>query len=85
MKRAGAFILTNLNPLQPMVHCAKFGGNWPSGSGKEDFFNFVNVFSLFRNYLPLEKDRALHMNNVESPLAKDALCQVWSKLAQWFW
>ena len=30
------------------------------------FFNFVNVFSLFRNYLPLEKGRALHLNNLES-------------------
>ena len=26
------------------------------------FFNFVNVFSLFRYYLPLEKDGALHLN-----------------------
>ena len=31
------------------------------------FFNFVNVFSLFRNYLPLEKGVALHMNKFESP------------------
>ena len=47
--------------------------------------NFVNVFSLFRNYLPLEKGGALHLNKLESPSAKDALCQVWLKLAQWFW
>ena len=49
------------------------------------FFNFVNVFSLFRNYLPLEKGGALHLNKLESPSPKDALCQVWLKLAQWFW
>ena len=49
------------------------------------FFNFVNVFSLFCNYLPLEKDGALHLNKLVSPLTKDALCQVWLKLAQWFW
>ena len=49
------------------------------------FFNFVNVFSLFRNYLPLEKSGALHLNKLESPSPKDALCQVWLKLAQWFW
>ena len=48
------------------------------------FFNFVNVFSLFGNYLPLEKDRALHLNKTESPLPKDDLCQVWLKLTQWF-
>ena len=43
------------------------------------------VFSLFHNYLPLEKGGALHLNKLESPSSKDALCQVWLKLAQWFW
>ena len=34
----------------PKIHCAKFGWIWPSGSGSgdEDFSNFVNVFSQFR-------------------------------------
>ena len=49
------------------------------------FLNFVNVFSLFCNYLPLEMGGALHMNKIESLLSKDALCHVWLKLAQWFW
>ena len=49
------------------------------------FFNFVNVFLLFRNYLPLEKGGALHLNKVEYPSPEDALCQVWLKLVQWFW
>ena len=49
------------------------------------FSNFVNVFSLFPNYLPLEKGGALHFNKLEFPLPKDALCQVLLKLAQWFW
>mgnify|MGYP003691681831 CR=1 FL=1 len=49
------------------------------------FLNFVNEFSLFGNYLPLEKGGALHLNKFESPSSKDALCQVWLKLAQWFW
>ena len=35
-KRAGPFIWTNLNPLHPRMHCAKFGWNWLSGSGEED-------------------------------------------------
>ena len=47
-------------------------------------FKFVNVFSLFRNYLPLEKGVALHSKKCESPSPKDALCQVWLKLDQWF-
>ena len=42
-------------------------------------------FSLFQNNLPLEKGGALHLNKLESPSPKDGLCQVWSKLAQWFW
>ena len=37
-KRAGPFIWTNLNPLHTRMHCAKFGWNWPCGSGEEDFF-----------------------------------------------
>ena len=48
------------------------------------FFNFVNVFSLFRNYLPLEKGGALYLNKLESSPPKNALCQVWLKLAQGF-
>ena len=83
-KRTGPFIWTNLNPLHPRTLCAKFGWNWPSGSGEEDFFNFVNEFSLFRDYLPLEKDGALHLNKLDYPSPKDALCQVWLKLAQRF-
>ena len=47
-KRVGSFIWTILNSLHPRMFCAKFGCNWPSGSGKRRFLNFVNVFSLFR-------------------------------------
>ena len=36
-KRPGPFIWTNLNPLHPRMLCAKFGWNWLSGSGEEDF------------------------------------------------
>ena len=60
-KRAWPFIWTNLNLLHPRMLCAKFGWNWPSGFWRRGFFlNSVNVFSLFRNYLPLEKGEALH-------------------------
>ena len=30
------------------MHCAKFGRNWPSGSGEEDFLNSSNVFDLHK-------------------------------------
>ena len=84
-ERAGAFIWTNLNPIYPRMLCAKFGWNWSSGSGEEDFFYFINAFKLFHNYLHLEKGGALHSNKVGSPSPKDILCQVWLKLAQWLW
>ena len=35
-KRTGPFIWTNLSPLRPRMLWAKFGWNWPSGSGEED-------------------------------------------------
>ena len=79
-KRAGPFIWTNLNPLHPGILCAKFGWNRPSGSG-EDF----NLFLLFPNYLPFGKGVALHLNKLKCPSPRDTLCQVWLKLAQWFW
>ena len=33
---------------------------------KKIIFNFVKVFALFHNYLPLEKGGALHLNKFES-------------------
>ena len=80
-KRMWHFIWTNLNPFHPRMLCAKFGWNWPY----EFFLNFVNVFSLFRNYLPLDKSVALYFNKLESLSPKDALCQVRSKFTQWIW
>ena len=117
--------------------CAEFGRNWPSGSAEEDFqissmyfhyfrnylplekdvaihlnkiwihfapgcfvtslveiclvvlekrfLNFVIVFLLFRNYHPLENSMVLHLNKLESPLPRDAFCEFYLKLAQWFW
>ena len=53
-KRARPFIWTNLNPLYPMMLCAKFGWNWPSGSGEEEFlissmyFRYFVIISLWK-------------------------------------
>ena len=70
-KRAGPFTWTNLNSNDPRLHCAKFGWNWPCASGEEDFLNFFNLFSLFGNYLLLEKGRALYFSKLESPSPKE--------------
>ena len=95
MRKEWFLFWTNLNPLHPRIHCAKFGWIWSSGSPKDalcqvwlklaqwfwrGFLNFFTVFGLFHNYLPLEKGRALQLNKLESPLPKDDLCQVKLKL-----
>ena len=67
------------------THCISSAASDVYKRQEEDFFYFLNVFSLFRNYLPLEKCGALHLNKLQSPSPKDALCQVWLQLAQWFW
>ena len=65
--------------MHPRMHCGRFGWNWPSGSGEEDFY-----ILLFRNHLPLEKGRALHLYKLQCPSPKDVLCHVWLKLNLWF-
>ena len=52
---------------------------------EKKILNFVNVFSLFCNYLPLGKGGALHLYKLESLSSRDTLCQVWLKMDQWFW
>ena len=43
---------------------------------KNKTLKFLNVFSLFRYYIPLENGGALHLNKLESPSPKDALCRL---------
>ena len=58
LEKDGTIHLNNLNPLYPRMFRAKFDWNWPSGSGEEDFKNFVNVFLLFLYLLPSKKGRS---------------------------
>ena len=90
--------LVTLCHLRTRMLCGKSGWNWTDCS-REDFFKFhqgyyvpssveislkfVDVFSLFCYYLPLEKDVVLYWNKPESPATKDVFCQVLLKLAQW--
>ena len=82
-----ALQLNNFYPIHPRMLRAEFGRNWPSSSAEEDFQMSLMyiIFLLFRNYLSLENSLTLHLNKLESPLPRDALCQVWLKLTQWFW
>ena len=83
LKRVWPFFWSNSNPLYPRMICAKSDFNWSNGSG-EDFLNFVNVFALFRNYLPLETGVAPHMKNLNSRHPR-MLCANFLKLARLFW
>jgi hypothetical protein len=51
----------------------------------EIFLKIFSVFLLFRYYLSYEKGYPFCLNKLESLSPKDDLCQVWLKLAQWFW
>jgi hypothetical protein len=42
-------------------------------------FHSFAIISPWREAIPL------FLNKLESPSPKDDLCQVWLKLAQWFW
>mgnify|MGYP003692070963 CR=1 FL=1 len=81
----GPFIWTKLNSLHPSMLCAKFGWNWLSGSGEEDFLILLMYFRFFVIISPWERAAALYLNKLESPSPENALCQVWLKLAKWFW
>ena len=84
-KRVGALHLKKLESPSPKDVLCQVWLKLAKWFWRRRFINFVNVFSLFRNYLPLKRGLALPLNKLESPSLKDALCQVWLKLAQWFW
>ena len=46
--------------------------------------SIICVFLVFRNYFPFKKTMAIHLKKTESPSPKDALWQVWLKLAELF-
>ena len=74
LERVRSFIWTNLDPPHPRMVFAKFGWNWLSLPIEGDF----KMLLYFRNYLPCRKI-------IWFSLLEDALCQVWLKLARWFW
>ena len=85
LEKGVALHLNNLefpSPKNALCHVSLKLDQW---FWRKIFLNFINVFALFHNYLPSEKGRALHLNKIESPSPKNALCHDWLKLAQWFW
>ena len=41
----------------------------------------VIAFLLCQHYLPIKQDMALHLNKIDSPSLKYALCQIWFRLS----
>ena len=72
-KRAEALLFNKLESPSPKDAFCKVWLKLAQWLWRRRFLNFVNLFSLIRNYLPLEKGVALHLNKIESPLLKDAL------------
>ena len=72
-KRVGPTIWTNLNPLYPRMLCAKFGWNWLSGSGEEDFLISSMYFHYFVIISPWKRVGPFIWTNL-NPLHPRMLC-----------
>ena len=84
MRIKSIFIWTNLNPLYPKMRCVRFGWHWPPWFWRRRFLNSSMYFCFFE-IISLGKSGALHLNKYEFPSLKNAFCQVWLKVVQWFW
>ena len=76
-------ICKTLSQLHPTMLFAKFGWNWLSASG-EDLKILWKYFCYFGIISPFKKGMTLHLNKIDSPSPKNALWEVWLKLARWF-
>ena len=72
-KRAEPFIWITLNPLHPRMLCAKFGWNWLSGSGEEDFWISSMYFRYFNIICPWRRVGTFIWTNL-NPLYPRILC-----------
>ena len=74
-----ALHLNKLNLLRSRMLCVKLGRNWPSGSGEEDFLNFVNEFSLNMHVdlIHLSSNPVMRCNNLIQ-----LFCSVFGIIAQ---
>ena len=83
-KKAWSSIWTKLKSPSPNDALCKVWLKLAKWFLRSRFLNFANLFSLFRNFFHLEQGVDFYFSKLEFPLYKDALCQVWLKLAQWF-
>ena len=72
-KRAWPFIWTKLNPLKPGRLCAKFGWNWPCGSGEEDFL-ISSMYITISSLSPFVKGLGPSFEKMWIPFTKRGFC-----------
>lgn len=82
MKIKLIYIVTNL-PRGPWATSL----TWKTLPSKKKLEQSYYTSRLVKSHynLPLKRSLAFHFNKIESPLLKDALSQVWFKLAWWIW
>ena len=53
---------------------------------EKKIFKISSMYFCYFLFIPTwKRPWPFHLNKLESSSSKDALCQVWLKLAQWFW
>ena len=78
MIRAWSYIEINLYSHSPWMFCATFGWKCPNGFEKKYYLMCMKYITCFANIFRW-------INKLEFPSPKNDLCQVWLKLALWFW
>ena len=81
-------IALHLNKLESSSHKDALCQVWlklPGGSWEEDFKISSIYFHYFVIVSAFGKGVALYLNKIKSLSTKGTLCQVWLKLAMWFW
>ena len=77
-------LFCNYLPLEKGV-----GSSFKLLQWEEEVFLEKKTLSMYYCYFviisPWKRAWALPLNKLEFPSPRDALCQVWLKLAQWFW
>ena len=75
----------NLKPLYPRMLCVKFGWNWPSGSGEEDFKNSSMYFRSFLIISPWKRARPFIWINFNAFHPRMLCANFGWNWPQWFW
>ena len=83
-KMNGPYLLKFKSPSHKDA-CTKLCWNWPSGSWEKDFFKISSMYFHYFIVISFWKTAwPFIWKKLEYPLPKDALCQFWLKLVQWF-